>query len=70
VQPDAAALAAPPGSAIQALWVGHASMLVQMEGVAFMTDPFFSQRSSPVQFMGPRRCVQQVVSVAGVCDVG
>lgn len=55
VPPDAAALAAPPGDAVQALWVGHASLLVQMEGVAFMTDPFFSQRSSPVQFLGPRR---------------
>ncbi|WIA35529.1 hypothetical protein OEZ86_003955 [Tetradesmus obliquus] len=58
VPPDAAALAAPPADAVQALWVGHASLLVQMEGVAFMTDPFFSQRSSPVQFLGPRRAVQ------------
>lgn len=55
VPPDAAALAAPPPAAVQALWVGHASLLVQLEGLAFMTDPLFSQRPSPVQFMGPRR---------------
>jgi hypothetical protein len=72
VPQDAAALAAPPGDAIQALWVGHASMLVQMEGVAFMTDPFFSQRSSPVQFMGPRRWVQGVFGGmrVGLLEVG
>ncbi|KAF8056443.1 Napepld [Scenedesmus sp. PABB004] len=58
VPPDAAALRAPPGGAVQALWVGHASLLVQLEGVSFMTDPFFSQRSSPLQFVGPQRAVQ------------
>ena len=37
------------------MWVGHATVLVQMEGVTFITDPLFSQRCSPVQFMGPQR---------------
>eukprot|EP00879_Flechtneria_rotunda_P018761 GHRR01019694.1.p1 GENE.GHRR01019694.1~~GHRR01019694.1.p1 ORF type:complete len:406 (+),score=109.99 GHRR01019694.1:100-1317(+) len=58
VQPDAAALANPPAAAVQALWVGHATMLVQMQGLTFITDPVFSQRPSPVQFAGPRRAVQ------------
>lgn len=52
---DYAALASPPAEAVQAVWVGHASVLVQMEGVSFMTDPVLSQRCSPVQFMGPKR---------------
>lgn len=55
VAPDASALACPPADSIQAMWVGHATVLVQLEGVTFITDPLFSQRSSPVQFMGPRR---------------
>eukprot|EP00775_Hariotina_reticulata_P002822 gene2822-3115_t len=58
VPPDAAALAAPPADAVQAMWIGHATALVQLEGVTFITDPFFSQRASPFQFMGPRRAVQ------------
>jgi N-acyl-phosphatidylethanolamine-hydrolysing phospholipase D len=57
VPPDAATLAAPPPDAIQAMWIGHATSLVQMEGVTFITDPLFSQRASPVQFLGPRRWV-------------
>lgn len=39
---------------MQATWLGHASCLVQMEGVNFLTDPVFSQRCSPVQWKGPR----------------
>ena len=36
-------------------WVGHATMLVQASGLNVLTDPVFSQRASPVQFMGPQR---------------
>jgi N-acyl-phosphatidylethanolamine-hydrolysing phospholipase D len=38
-------------------WIGHASFLVRLDGVAFATDPIFSYRCSPVQFMGPPRLV-------------
>ena len=38
-------------------WIGHASFLVNMDGVAFLTDPIFSPRASPVGFAGPRRLV-------------
>lgn len=34
---DFDALAAPPVDGIQALWVGHATVLVQMDGVTFLT---------------------------------
>ena len=36
-------------------WVGHATMLVQADGLNVLTDPVFSNRASPVQFAGPRR---------------
>lgn len=36
-------------------WVGHASMLVQTNGLNVLTDPIFSGRASPVQFFGPKR---------------
>ena len=51
---DWGAVAAPPKGAVQALWVGHSTFLVQMEGLTFMTDPVFSQRCSPVQWAGPK----------------
>ncbi|PSC74215.1 N-acyl-phosphatidylethanolamine-hydrolyzing phospholipase D [Micractinium conductrix] len=52
---DWAALQAPPADAVQATWVGHSTLLVQLEGLNFLTDPVFSERCSPVQWMGPRR---------------
>jgi N-acyl-phosphatidylethanolamine-hydrolysing phospholipase D len=40
---------------VQATWVGHSTFLVQLEGLTLLTDPVFSERCSPVQFLGPRR---------------
>jgi N-acyl-phosphatidylethanolamine-hydrolysing phospholipase D len=36
-------------------WVGHATLLVQLDGVNVLTDPQWSGRASPVSFAGPRR---------------
>jgi L-ascorbate metabolism protein UlaG (beta-lactamase superfamily) len=36
-------------------WIGHATLLVQLDGVNILTDPHFSERASPVSFAGPRR---------------
>jgi N-acyl-phosphatidylethanolamine-hydrolysing phospholipase D len=36
-------------------WVGHATLLVQLEGVNLLTDPHWSPRASPLPWAGPRR---------------
>lgn len=36
-------------------WVGHSTLLIQLDGVNLLTDPQWSDRASPVSFMGPRR---------------
>jgi L-ascorbate metabolism protein UlaG (beta-lactamase superfamily) len=36
-------------------WVGHATLLIQLDGVNVLTDPQFSERASPLRFAGPRR---------------
>ena len=38
-------------------WIGHATLLVQMEGVSFLTDPIWSQTPSPLPPVGPSRWV-------------
>ena len=38
-------------------WIGHATMLVRMDGVTLLTDPMFSERASPIAFLGPKRLV-------------
>jgi len=36
-------------------WIGHATMLLRMDGASFLTDPVFSERASPLSFVGPKR---------------
>ncbi len=36
-------------------WVGHSTLLVQLDGVNLLTDPQWSDRASPLSFAGPRR---------------
>jgi N-acyl-phosphatidylethanolamine-hydrolysing phospholipase D len=36
-------------------WIGHSTMLLQMGGLNILTDPVFSERTSPVSFAGPKR---------------
>ncbi|CAE80638.1 hypothetical metallo hydrolase [Bdellovibrio bacteriovorus HD100] len=38
-------------------WIGHSSFLLQLQGKNIVTDPVFSERVSPVSFMGPKRLV-------------
>ncbi len=38
-------------------WLGHATVLLQTNGVNVITDPVFSERTAPVQFAGPKRAV-------------
>jgi L-ascorbate metabolism protein UlaG (beta-lactamase superfamily) len=36
-------------------WVGHATLLVQIDGVNVLTDPQWSERAGPLSFAGPKR---------------
>jgi N-acyl-phosphatidylethanolamine-hydrolysing phospholipase D len=38
-------------------WIGHATFYVRLGGAAFLTDPMYSERASPLSFAGPRRLV-------------
>jgi L-ascorbate metabolism protein UlaG (beta-lactamase superfamily) len=40
---------------LRAIWFGHASTLVEIEGHRILLDPVWSLRCSPVQFTGPKR---------------
>lgn len=48
----------------QAVWIGHATFLVQHQGLTILTDPVFSERASPVQFAGPKRTTDAAISIS------
>jgi N-acyl-phosphatidylethanolamine-hydrolysing phospholipase D len=45
------------GAAMQptVTWIGHATVLLQLGGLNVITDPIFSERASPLDFVGPKR---------------
>lgn len=48
----------------QITWLGHASFLIQYQGVTILTDPIFSDRASPLSFWGPKRLQSLPVALA------
>jgi L-ascorbate metabolism protein UlaG (beta-lactamase superfamily) len=36
-------------------FIGHATLLLRLPGFAVLTDPIFSERASPIGWMGPKR---------------
>jgi len=51
---DGAALRA-PADAARVTWVGHSTLLVQLDGLNILTDPHWGARASPLSWVGPRR---------------
>lgn len=54
VTPDLAFLRANRSEAA-VTWIGHATVLMQMGGLNILTDPQFSERASPLSWIGPKR---------------
>jgi L-ascorbate metabolism protein UlaG (beta-lactamase superfamily) len=42
-------------SGLRITWYGHASTLIEIDGVRVLCDPVWSERVSPAQFTGPKR---------------
>jgi N-acyl-phosphatidylethanolamine-hydrolysing phospholipase D len=50
-------------------WLGHATVLLQTNGVNIITDPVFSERTAPVQFAGPKREVPFMMTLEELPDI-
>ncbi|WP_253854909.1 MBL fold metallo-hydrolase [Prauserella alba] len=46
---------AAPADGLYVTWFGHASTLVELDGVRVLIDPMWSDRASPSRVIGPRR---------------
>jgi len=53
--PDATRLANPDPNDVQVTWIGHATALIQMQGLNILTDPVWAERCSPASSLGPKR---------------
>jgi L-ascorbate metabolism protein UlaG (beta-lactamase superfamily) len=62
---DAAArVAAPPSSGLRITWLGHSTTLVEIDGARILTDPNWSERSSPSRWVGPVRFHPPPIAIA------
>jgi L-ascorbate metabolism protein UlaG (beta-lactamase superfamily) len=45
----------PPGSGLRVTWLGHSTVLIEIDGLRVLTDPVWGSRASPSQLAGPKR---------------
>ena len=45
----------PAASGLRVTWLGHSSVLIEIDGVTVLTDPLWSERASPLSWVGPKR---------------
>jgi N-acyl-phosphatidylethanolamine-hydrolysing phospholipase D len=50
-------------------WMGHASVLVQMDHATILTDPIWSDTASPLSWLGPRRYVPPPLPISALPPV-
>jgi L-ascorbate metabolism protein UlaG (beta-lactamase superfamily) len=55
VQVGADRFATLPPSGLRVTWLGHSTMLLEIDGHRFLTDPVWGERAGPVSFAGPKR---------------
>lgn len=61
----------PPSRSEQAriTMVGHATVLIQVAGVNLLTDPVWSDRASPLSFLGPKRVTEPGITFDMLPDI-
>ena len=62
-------LAAAPASGLRVTWLGHSSTLLEIDGHRVLTDPMFSDRASPLPWIGPRRWYPPPIPLAQLAPV-
>lgn len=52
---DPGLLDSAPAAGMRYLWLGHSSVLLEIDGLRVLLDPVLSERVSPFDFIGPKR---------------
>ena len=55
VKLTSADFANPPASGLRATWLGHSTVLVEIDGARILFDPVWARRASPSSLIGPKR---------------
>jgi L-ascorbate metabolism protein UlaG (beta-lactamase superfamily) len=61
---DPRAAWARPSDRLRATWLGHSTVLLELDGLRVLTDPVWGERASPSRIAGPKRFQPVPVTVA------
>ncbi|HEY8069326.1 MAG TPA: MBL fold metallo-hydrolase [Burkholderiales bacterium] len=59
----------PPASGLRATWLGHSTVLIEIDGLRVLTDPVWGPRASPSRLAGPKRFQPVPVPLRGMPPV-
>ena len=59
----------PPAPGLRMAWLGHAGVLMEVDGKRILTDPILSERASPFTFAGPKRFHEPPISFAELTGI-
>ena len=51
---------------LRVTWMGHSSMLVEIDGLRVLMDPVWDERASPMRWAGPKRFFAPPHAAGGV----
>ncbi len=66
---DPTMFATPPPSGLRVTWLGHSTLLIEIDGKRFLTDPVWGDRASPLPWIGPKRWYAPVLALDDLPDV-
>lgn len=63
---DPKAFETPPATGLRITWIGHSSLLIEIDGKRILTDPVWSNRVSFSAFIGPKRFFTAPLALANL----
>jgi len=54
----------PPASGLRITWIGHSTILIEVDGIRMLTDPVWSKRASFSEAIGPKRFFDVPIKLA------
>ena len=64
-----ASMQAQPAQGLRAIWLGHSSVYIELDGLRLLVDPVFSNHASPFSGIGPKRYHALPISMADLPEI-
>lgn len=52
-----------PASGLRVTWMGHSTSIIEIDGARVLTDPVWSERPSPISWLGPKRYYAPLITI-------